>query len=90
MLTEVAYLSESRLLHLFKEEMGLPVRNYILWYKLKIVLEHILEGNALTTASYSAGFADQAHMTRTFTRMTGVPPSLLTKNSKFVQVSFPH
>ncbi|MTI30822.1 helix-turn-helix transcriptional regulator [Xanthovirga aplysinae] len=90
MLMEVAYLSESRLLHLFKEKMGLPISNYILWTRLKIVQEQILKGHSLTHASYKAGFADQAHMTRTFKKMTGVPPSLIAKNSKFVQVSFPH
>ena len=89
-LTEITFLSESRMLHLFKEEMGLPIRNYILWYRLKIVIDHILEGNSLTSAAYKAGFSDQAHMTRTFTKMTGLPPSLLIKNSKFVQVSFPN
>ena len=88
-LTEVACLSESRLLHLFKEEMGLPIRNYILWLRLQIVIELILEGNSLTTASYKAGFSDQAHMTRTFSNMIGVPPSLISKNSKFIQVSTP-
>lgn len=88
-LVDVACLSESRLLHLFKEKMGLPIRNYILWYRLKIVMEEVLKGSSLTVASHLAGFADQAHMTRTFTKMTGIPPSILSKNSKFIQVSFP-
>ncbi|WP_349351636.1 AraC family transcriptional regulator [Flagellimonas sp. MMG031] len=88
-LMKVAHLSESRLIHLFKEIKGLPIRNFILWYRLQIVLELILNGESLTTAAYEAGFSDQAHLTRTFTKMIGVPPSLLTKNSKFIQVSFP-
>ena len=89
-LMEVAHLSESRMLHLFKETMGLPIRNYILWYRLKIVFEQILAGNSLTHAAYQAGFSDQAHLTRTFIKMVGVPPSVLAKNSRFVQVSFPY
>lgn len=88
-LTEVAYLSESRLLHLFKESMGLPIRNYILWYRLKIVLTQIMEGNTLTKAAFEAGFSDQAHMTRTCVNMLGVSPSTFSKNSKFIQVSYP-
>ena len=88
-LTDVAHLSESRLLHLFKEHMGLPIRNYILWYRLKIVMNHIMEGQSLTTAAHNAGFSDQAHMTRTFSNMIGVSPSTFSKNSKFVQVSYP-
>ncbi|MFH4967471.1 AraC family transcriptional regulator [Gaetbulibacter sp. M240] len=88
-LMDVSHLSESRLIHLFKKEMGLPIRNYILWTRLQIVFESILRGESLTAASYEAGFSDQAHMTRTFTKMIGVPPSSVIKNSKFVQVSFP-
>ena len=88
-LMDVAHLSESRLLHLFKEVNGLPIRNYILWHRLQIVLKSIMEGKSLTVAAHEAGFSDQAHLTRTFTKMIGVPPSLLTKNSRFIQVSIP-
>ncbi|MEQ8945965.1 MAG: AraC family transcriptional regulator [Balneola sp.] len=88
-LSEVAMLSESRLLHLFKENMGLPIRNYILWYRLKIVITQIMKGKTLTQSAYEAGFSDQAHMTRTCVKMVGVPPSTLSKNSKFIQVSYP-
>jgi len=86
-LMEIAHLSESRMLHLFKEKMGLPIRNYILWFRLKTVLLQILDGKSLTEAAYSAGFSDQAHMTRTCVKMLGIPPSQIIKNSKFVQVS---
>ncbi len=89
MLMEVAHLSESRLLHLFKSEMGLPIRNYILWYRLKVVLQQIVKGRSLTEAAYEAGFSDQAHLSRTSVRMIGIPPSVLIKNSKFIQVSYP-
>ena len=89
MLTEVAHLSESRLLHLFKEHMGLPIRNYIQWYRLQLALKFVISGKSLTEAAYHAGFADQAHMTRTCVKMVGIPPSTAVKNSKFVQVSIP-
>ena len=88
-LTQIAFLSESRLLHLFKQEMGLPIRNYILWYRLQVAFKYILKTKSLTEAAYFAGFADQAHMTRTCVKMMGLPPSVIVKNSKFVQVSFP-
>ena len=87
-LTNISFLSESRLLHLFKDEMGLPIRNYILWYRLKVALEHLINEGSLTKAAHMAGFSDQSHFTRTCQKMIGVPPSIITKNSKFVQVSF--
>jgi len=88
-LMEQSYLSESRLLHLFKQEMGLPIRNYILWCRIKMAFNKIIEGNSLTQAAYEAGFSDQAHLTRTFVKTIGIPPSAVLKNSKFVQVFFP-
>lgn len=87
-LKRAALLSESRLLHLFKEEMGLPIRNYILWYRLKVALDQVMNGASLTEAAHRAGFSDQPHFTRTCLKMVGVPPSTLVKNSKFIQVFF--
>jgi AraC-like DNA-binding protein len=87
-LEEISCLSESRLLHLFKIEMGLPIRKYILWTRLKTVIKIVAEGGNLTEASHEAGFADSAHMTRTFIKNIGIAPSLSLKNSNFVQVNF--
>jgi len=87
-LIEVSFLSESRLLHLFKEKMGLPIRNYILWYRLKVAFEQAMHGVSLTEAAHIAGFSDQSHFTRSSISMIGVPPSSIVKNSKFIQVSF--
>ena len=88
-LMEVAHLSESRLLHLFKEQVGLPIRNYIQWFRLQTALRYVLDGESLTVAAHHAGFSDQAHMSRICVSMLGLPPSLLLKNSKFIQVSLP-
>ena len=88
-LMEVAHLSESRLLHLFKHEMGLPIRNYILWHRLQTAVKSILTGSSLTVAAHQSGFSDQAHMTRTCVKTIGIAPSLITQNSKFIQASFP-
>jgi len=85
-LMKVANLSESRLLHLFKAQIGIPVRNYILWHRTRIAFNAINKGENLTQSAYIAGFSDQAHLTRTFIKAIGVPPSL-AKNSKFVQVN---
>jgi transcriptional regulator GlxA family with amidase domain len=37
----------------------------------------IVSGNPLSDAALAAGFFDAAHMSRTFRRMLGIPPSLL-------------
>ncbi len=89
LLMNVSYLSESRLLHLFKQEMGLPIRNYILWHRLQLAFKELSNGHSLTKVGYLTGFSDQSHLTRTFVKTIGATPSALLKNSKFIQVSFP-
>ncbi len=76
-LADLACLSESRMQHLFKQQIGIPIRRYILWVRLRHVLELALAGATLTTASHESGFSDSAHFTRTFKAMYGIAPSAL-------------
>jgi AraC-like DNA-binding protein len=76
-LTDIARdlnISASRLRHLFAEEVGLPFRTYVLWQRLQRIFQRA-ETETLTEAALAAGFADAAHMTRTFRRMLGLAPS---------------
>ncbi|MHB1685910.1 MAG: helix-turn-helix domain-containing protein [Ignavibacteriaceae bacterium] len=84
-LAQEVYMSESRLIHLFKKQIGIPIRKYILWLKLKTTTEKIIHKETLTQAAYSGGFSDSAHFSRTFTRMFGISPSAILKNSQIVQ-----
>ncbi len=80
-------LSADRLMHLFKEEMGLPIRRYVLWLKLRrAVMVMRTEKIRMTEAAHAAGFSDSAHMSRTFKEMFGIPPSFFFANERFVQV----
>lgn len=77
------HLSPSRLMHLFREQVGVPIRRYILWRRLIRAHAEIGRGYALTEAAHQAGFADAAHMNRAFRLMVGHPPSAIF--SRFVQ-----
>ncbi len=80
-------LSESRLRHLFTEQVGIPLTKYILWVRVKVALREMLKpGVTLSDAAYQAGFTDHSHFTRTFKRMFGVSPSLLLKYGQFLQI----
>ena len=68
-------LSSERLRHLFKEQMGLPMRRYVQWLRLLRALTQALGGASMTQAAVDAGFADAAHLTRTSRRMFGLPPT---------------
>jgi AraC-like DNA-binding protein len=70
-------LSPSRLMHVFTASIGIPLRPYLSWLRLQRAAIAIVNGAALGDAAHGAGFADAAHMTRTFRRMLGVPPSVL-------------
>ncbi len=79
-------LSESRLRHLFAEQIGMPLRRYVLWVRLMTAVQFAVQGESLTQAAHNAGFSDSAHLCRTFRRMYGITLSGLVKNSRFVQV----
>jgi AraC family transcriptional regulator len=73
----VAFLSPSRFRHLFVEQTGMGLREYILWRRFVKVWELRMQGVSLSEAAHAAGFADSAHLTRTSRSMFGIPPSLM-------------
>ena len=79
-------LSAGRFAHLFREQTGLPVRRYLLWLRLLKAINQLSRKVSLTQAAHEAGFADSAHLTRTFRRMFGITPSEIFRSSQFVQV----
>jgi AraC family transcriptional regulator len=78
-LAKVVRRSPSRLAHRFREATGVPLRRYVLWCRLRTAAEAAMRGASLTEAAHRAGFADSAHLSRTFRAMFGVTPSLLFK-----------
>jgi AraC-like DNA-binding protein len=84
-LARLAGLSEGRLMHAFTESVGIPLRPYVLWLKVQRAAFGIATGLPLAQAATTAGFADAAHMTRTFRRMFGMTPSAI--RSQLVQAA---
>lgn len=84
-LAEAVTLSPSRFRHLFRENMGLPLRRYLLWRRLQDATIISMRSGSLTEGSHESGFADSAHMSRTFRQMFGINPSKFINNSRFVQ-----
>jgi AraC family transcriptional regulator len=84
-ITAAVSLSPSRLAHLFREEAGLPIRRYQLWLRLRAAIEQMAARGSLTETAHAVGFADSAHLSRTFRRMMGLAPSDLLRNSQFIQ-----
>ena len=78
-------LSESRLTHLFKEQVGIPIRRYLLWLRLSDALMELSKGGSFTDAAHYAGFSDAAHLSRTYRKMYGNSLYDLARNSQFIQ-----
>jgi len=84
-LAALAGLSPGRFMHAFTQSTGVPLRPYLLWLKLERAGAAIALGASLTEAAQRAGFADAAHMSRTFRRMFGVTPRELQRRSQSIR-----
>lgn len=73
-----AALSPGRFRHLFVQETGTTFRAYLLWLRLNVAIKAAMAGASWTDAAHEAGFADSAHLTRTFQRMFGINPADLS------------
>lgn len=74
-------LSPSRLEHLFRHHVGIPIRRYLLWARVREALKLMVHDSPLTQVAQAAGFFDSAHFSRTFRQMIGVAPSMLLRNA---------
>jgi AraC-like DNA-binding protein len=74
-IARAVHLSPDRFRHLFMQETGVGFRAYLLWLRLEHALAAYVAGRTLTEAAYAGGFADSAHLSRTFKRMFGIAPA---------------
>nr|WP_246616001.1 AraC family transcriptional regulator [Aquimarina litoralis] len=75
-LTSKVFLSNSRLSHLFKEQIGVSIKKYLVWNKLRQAINlYLTENTNLTDISLESGFFDQAHLSNSFKNVLGVSPS---------------
>jgi AraC-like DNA-binding protein len=77
-----SYFWASRLM---SEVFGMSFRDYKSWQKLQRVF-HLLHSNlSITEVAHAAGFTDSAHLSRTYQRWFGQPPSY-SRNRNNVRV----
>ncbi len=81
-------LSESRIRHLFKEETGLSVRQYIANKRIIEALKLIIDGCSKTYAAHEVGFSDLAHLSRTFKSFYGLTLSDLYRNDQISNIQY--
>jgi len=69
--------SESRFLHLFRDELGTSLRRYRLWVRLTDAGTAIAAGDNLTTAAMKSGFASPSHLADRFKSTFGLSATQL-------------
>ncbi len=79
-LSEASFLSESRLAHLFKKQLGISVHQCILWKKILLAVSKSREGYSLTECAHYVGFSDSSHFNKVFYKMFGVNPFFVLKD----------
>jgi len=74
-LAELTGLSQFALLRAFRAETGLPPHAYLNQLRVRRARSLLDDGIAPADVAFRIGFADQAHLTRHFKRVVGVPPA---------------
>ena len=69
-------MERTRALRCFKASTGLTFRRFKLWSALQHAAVRMAERELVRTAAIDAGFADTAHLSRVFTSVFGLPPSV--------------
>ncbi len=74
-LAALVCLSPSRVSALFNRAMGLPLRRYRVWLRLRSLVGFVSQGLSLTEAAQMAGFSDSAHFSNSCRKLLGVKPT---------------
>ncbi|MEN6575163.1 MAG: helix-turn-helix domain-containing protein [Phycisphaerales bacterium] len=89
-LTEIArasHLSVSRLAHLFKEQMGVTLINYVTEVRIERAKELLLgTDQSCTDICFQTGYNNQSYFTRTFKSVAGTTPRQFRLQNRRVRV----
>jgi AraC-like DNA-binding protein len=81
-LAERLRLGRTQAMRAFKAATGMTFRGFKRWTALCAATRQIAEGQLVRTAAMDAGFADTAHLTRTFRTAFGTTPTLATADRR--------
>ena len=71
-LAERVFLSKSRLAHVFSEETGITLKEYIQLKRLESACRLMLNGSNITEAAMDTGFSGSSHIATSSMKMTGM------------------
>jgi AraC-like DNA-binding protein len=82
------HLSPSRLSALFADTMGMPLRRYRVWLRLRSIAGFLMRGMTLTEAAVMAGFTDSAHFSNSCRKLLGLKPTDIISSDGTLQILF--
>lgn len=85
-LAKAVALSPDRLSHLFRAQVGVPLKSYIIYHQLEKAFSALLNGSSVTDAAMSAGFDSPSHFAATVKKQMGMPATATLKDSEFLKV----
>ncbi|HUT29190.1 MAG TPA: helix-turn-helix domain-containing protein [Sedimentisphaerales bacterium] len=88
---KVSHLSASRLAHVFKEQMGITVIDYLTSVRIERAKQLLLAtSQSCTEICFQVGYNNQSYFTRTFKALVGIPPRRFrARNKRAVKISEP-
>ncbi|MHC4573119.1 MAG: helix-turn-helix domain-containing protein [Planctomycetota bacterium] len=80
---KVSHLSTSRLAHIFKEQMGITIIDYLTSVRIERAKQLLLATNqSCTEICFQIGYNNQSYFTRTFKDLVGMPPRRFRARNK--------
>ena len=73
-LARMVHLSPSRLSALFRANIGMPMRRYRVWERLRSAATAIARGHSYSDAAALSGFSDAAHFSSSARTIFGISP----------------
>jgi AraC family transcriptional regulator len=81
-LADLACMSPWHLAHVFRDEAGSSVHQYVIRARLAQALDAVLDGDDdITTVALDAGFASHSHFTSSFRAQFGLTPTALRRDA---------
>lgn len=85
----LSYLSTSRFVHLFKEELGTTLRGYCAWKRARAVIPWMTTPRKLTELALDAGYADATHFSHSMRHIFGLCPRDILSGSQRLTLQYP-
>ncbi len=85
-ISEKFNLSSSRLSHIFHEQTGIPLKSYMVLFKLQKAYLLLFQGENITKAAVEAGFYSPSHLADVNRKMMGMTISEAINDSRFLEV----